>query len=1021
MKPLLLVLQALGPYPGRQPVDFRPVLDGGLFGIYGATGSGKSTIFSAMMFALFGEAARSEQPATTLRSDHADPDLLTLVEMVFSVGAHSYRIVRQPEQMRRARRGTGETREPHKAWLFDVTGMDVDALCDTNPGRLIAEAKVKAVDEAVKNILGYGPAQFRQVVLLPQGRFEAFLSAGTSDRTEILHGLFDISLYRRLSERIKADADAAQRAVAAARAVATGRLAAESFESMDALIAGIAEFSDKARQQTGATAEARSAWEGAIDAYAAAARTDASFREHSKVEQEMAQLDAARPGIEALIERLKIARSLQSLADAASALDSARREAVEAVAREKEAAARLELATARAQSTATSLKELTGRLAGVEKHKTTLQTFRDYEEQLDRCEELGDLSQAADRAAASAHAAARAAQVSLEKLSRKREQLDQSLQLAQESEVKRSHLEMQAAELRRHHADAKSYELARERAAQAQRDADIAASKAAAATETLQVADNDFARSEAALLTDQAAHLATRLSPGASCPVCGSKDHPAPAGSLTAGTDAGAAYQSAKSSLEAARRTAEAARTDAHLAAGLAQERDAAFASLVVPDKKSVELSASLRRIEAELSGLPAVSTDSLRQALLDAGQQHTAAAQAQETARQRQTETAIAAAAARQAYESALAAIPLDLRDRTALAAAIEQLAGEISRFQLDHAEAVSADRDAATHLSAAAREAETLAAEAHRGQERLAREEERFTTRLSAAGLTFSDYESRKSDLASIPAFEQQLREYTEKRAAAADRLERARSTIANLSRPDLAALASARDAAEVQYDSLLKTLSDTDARLRQLEKLQSELSDEADRLEKLERETAPVRELAEVFAGHNTFKVTLETFAISALFDRVLESANLRLGPMTRGRYALVREIEGKGVARRGLGIAVDDSYTGRQRPTSTLSGGETFIAALALALGLSDVVESAHGSVRLDTIFIDEGFGSLDSDTDSGTLDTVLQTLQDIVGATRSVGVISHVPLVQQAIPAGFFVTKTAGGSHIDLRL
>jgi exonuclease SbcC len=150
-------------------------------------------------------------------------------------------------------------------------------------------------------------------------------------------------------------------------------------------------------------------------------------------------------------------------------------------------------------------------------------------------------------------------------------------------------------------------------------------------------------------------------------------------------------------------------------------------------------------------------------------------------------------------------------------------------------------------------------------------------------------------------------------------------------------------------------------------------------------------------------------------------VLEAANLRLNPMTRGRYCLVRENETKGNARRGLGIAVEDTYTGRQRPTSTLSGGETFIAALALALGLSDVVESAHGSVRLDTIFIDEGFGSLDSDGDSGTLETVLQTLQDIVGTSRAVGLISHVPLVQQAIPNGFFVRKTPGGSHIEVRV
>jgi exonuclease SbcC len=178
--------------------------------------------------------------------------------------------------------------------------------------------------------------------------------------------------------------------------------------------------------------------------------------------------------------------------------------------------------------------------------------------------------------------------------------------------------------------------------------------------------------------------------------------------------------------------------------------------------------------------------------------------------------------------------------------------------------------------------------------------------------------------------------------------------------------------------------------------------------------------LRELADAFTGRNDMKMNLETFAIATMFDHVLEAANLRLGPMTRNRYMFVRETEGRGNAQRGLDIAIDDANTGRPRPPSTLSGGETFIAALALALGLSDVVESTRGNVRLDTIFIDEGFGSLDSDGDAGTLEQVLETLQDLVGQNRAVGLISHVPLVQQVIPNGFWITKTTSGSHIEMR-
>jgi exonuclease SbcC len=140
-----------------------------------------------------------------------------------------------------------------------------------------------------------------------------------------------------------------------------------------------------------------------------------------------------------------------------------------------------------------------------------------------------------------------------------------------------------------------------------------------------------------------------------------------------------------------------------------------------------------------------------------------------------------------------------------------------------------------------------------------------------------------------------------------------------------------------------------------------------------------------------------------------------------PMSGGRYTLERELEGGvGRARRGLGIRVFDLYTGKTRPPATLSGGETFIAALALALGLSDIMESVSGRVRLDTIFIDEGFGSLDTENESGTLDQALQVLTGLVSQRRSVGLISHVPLVQEAIPNGFYVRKDMRGSRVEAK-
>ena len=241
MRPITLTMTAFGPYAGNESIDFREAVKSGLFGIYGSTGSGKSTIFSAMTFALFGEASRNEQDTSSLRSHHADDDTLTQVEFIFEVGASRYLIRRTPDQMRPAKRGDGETKDTHKAWLFDVTGIEPEDISDKNYGKLIAEKKVSDVKAAVYDRLGYGADQFRQIVLLPQGKFETFLTAKTDQRMKILRDLFDVSLYRKLASTLKDDAKATEGKVKLDRHTCAERLKHEGFESPDALKTGIAD------------------------------------------------------------------------------------------------------------------------------------------------------------------------------------------------------------------------------------------------------------------------------------------------------------------------------------------------------------------------------------------------------------------------------------------------------------------------------------------------------------------------------------------------------------------------------------------------------------------------------------------------------------------------------------------------------------------------------------------------------------------------------------------------------------
>lgn len=1021
MKPLRLTLDAVGPYPGRHVIDFRPALESRLFGIYGPTGAGKSTIFSAMTFALFGEAAKSEQHVSTLRSDHADPAHLTEVELVFETHGRVYRLVRRPEQMRPAKRGGGETKEAHKATLFDVTGLDLGTVGETLPGKVVAEAKVDVVNKQVIELLGYGPAQFRQIVLLPQGRFETFLAANTQDRLKILRELFDVSLYRRLADQVKARADAADAKVRTARDVCAGRLAAEGFASRDALTAGIAATQSELEVHREAVITARTALDAARQAYQTAALTNQAFSEHVEADTAFKAVAAEAEAMAMLAPRIAKARAAQLLGAQEQAVIAAHKSAADAARLAVESAQAKQEAGARALATIEHLARLTEAIPGHESDKADLQELEAHAKRLDASVAL---QEAATTAATTAQADAEGARKSKAlhaDQGRALDALNRQIEVARAAAVRRAELRTRQLATSQARQAAKHYE-----GVQAQLTSDAAAlqrldTEAERARSELATCAAAFEAVEAALLHNHALHVAAHLAAGEPCPACGSRDHPSPAhGSIEAGAVADT-YRRAKVALDAARKRYEQARTQATAAHQNFERQRTEFQALPVPPQAAKLLDDELASVGAALAALvPEVDLEVLdrKRTELQAAVATALAASEADDARAQASDKAMALV--RQSLAEALQSVPVALRDRQQLAARQQALAHKITAFAAA-LETARADERKANDARIEARSAATHAAEAKalaEGQLTAAREV--FAAHLAEAGFSDVDYRTSKADIGRIPEFEATIANYRDRHIRADERLKKATLAIANADRPDIKALKDASDAAEAAHNTANERAAATQARLQHLDRLAAELANEIALLDRLEQETGPLRELADAFSGRNDMKMELETFAIATMFDHVLEAANLRLGPMTKGRYRLVREPEGRGNARRGLGLMVDDAHTGRPRAASTLSGGETFIAALALALGLSDVVESTRGNVRLDAIFIDEGFGSLDGDSDDGTLEQVLETLLDLVGRNRAVGLISHVPLVQQTIPNGFWISKTPTGSSIEMR-
>lgn len=1020
MRPVRLALQAFGPYAGKEVIDFRSAVEAGLFGIYGQTGSGKSTIFSGMTFALFGEASKSEQDRTSLRSDHAAADVATEVEFVFDVGERRFVVVRQPDQMRPKQRGEGETRSAHEAYLFEATGLSLDEITAEKRGNIIAEKKVGDVKSAIENILGYGPEQFRQIVLLPQGRFEKFLSAKTNERLTILRELFDVSLYQALMADLKEKADEAERQVREERALCARQLNAEGFESTDALLEGIVTASATVEERETAETDAKTKAKTAETKFRSAEAVEAKFVASEKAQAQLTVLTARQAKFAAIADRVKQAERARLIVDVEGHLITVRQEAIDAETKLAQAKEGQSQSRQTVEVAIKALKNEEARAPEMEVARKRKDDLHRFAEVLEAAAASADAVESALKAQRTAHEAFEKGRGQLEQLRATRTERTVALKRARTTEARRSELVRTRTDLLAYKKAAVLYEKAQADAASAQELFRKVSSASAEQSRNENEARTAYEAAEQALATAQALHLATKLEEDAPCPVCGSTDHPNHATGEIENAGLDQAFRAARDRLEKVERAArEVSEKLAGQKATLAA-REEHLASLAEPTDTLAAILEKVRQAEADIGALgPFVNLEEAEASIEAHDKQIAELDEAIERLRTEFEKCRNAATEAKATRDGKLAEVPEALRVENALASALATASSTLDNLitaRTGADELVKAARDAAVSADAVFKGAtESLAA----CKTRLEKAEATFRTRLSEQGLTQELYQSLKptiatinSDNAAVKTFETQLNEAQGAANAAA-------SAIGDLTRPDLPGL---QEVYEVAVAALTKATEERIAssnRVEHLEKLRKSLDDTMRKLDEAEAESGPLRRIAALANGNNPLNLKLETYAIGAMFDRVLEAANLRLGPMTSSRYQLERDTEG-GRGSRGLGIQIFDVHTGKSRGTETLSGGETFIAALALALGLADVVESASGKVRLDMIFIDEGFGSLDTENGSGTLDQVLQVLNSLVRQSRAVGLISHVPLVQEAIPNGFYVRKGLTGSIVEER-
>jgi exonuclease SbcC len=1016
VKPLRLTLEAFGPYAGRQELDFADLKDQSFFLIHGPTGAGKTSILDGISYALYGQTSGGQRETRDLRSHFAAPDAPTRVVFDFALGEKRYRVERAPEQQVPKQRGGGTKKQLYVAHLWElVNGAEVP----------LATEKPTVVDAKVADLLGFKAGQFRQVVLLPQGRFQEFMLAGSTERQAILQTLFQTARYADISDALAEEEKALREALRTAQAEARQLLAQ----------AGVATPQDLPGLLQAAALRAEELAQDQTAASDHLGRADAALQEGTRAAERLAERDAARAeqariqGLNRIMEarrtELDRARRCESVLPAARHLEEALTRVQEL---EQEEARLVEAVEARTQA----LAQTEAALVEAEQHEVRREELR---RTIDRLKDLEPKLEALELARQQAREAALERNrledlVSGQKRRLETAKLDLQRQrtLLQETRTEASQLAGREGLLvlvRQKRTQREDFDRAGEEIDRATAALEAArAAQVAARQEVLGARERHRAVQDRRLAA-QAARLARDLHTGEPCPVCGSEAHPHPAEPSVdlpdeqelrlaleqqedAETVLGRAQDAAASRL-ATLETAKARRQDLTLRlgehAGVTTETLAAIETRHREElDRSRAAEAGLARFEQRLTEAEATRNQ--------------AESQLAET-QQRLSECMVQEAGAKARMQSLEDALLQELRVPGALSArrheAEEALAQSEARLK--------AAREARNPAHSAAIEAQATL-KAHRNRLEAGRTDSwnangAFEEALAAAHFHGrGDFDLARRSPEEMDSLTRSLETHTAEAAAAADRMARAEAQAEGLEAPDLPALQTARDGAQVHFAQAGEALGHAQSEQATLQRLEAALTRLEARRGAEERRHRAASSLARVARGEDGARVSFERYVQGAILDEVLISASERLRRMSKQRYALRRAAAGGDLRKAGgLELEITDSHTGRARAVSSLSGGEGFQASLALALGLSDVVQRHAGGIRLDTVFIDEGFGSLDPEA----LDLALRTLEDLNQGGRLVGLISHLEEVKARISARLEVTPGPGGSHARFRV
>ncbi|MGR5299830.1 AAA family ATPase [Vibrio alfacsensis] len=1011
MKPIKLTMQAFGPFAQAETIEFDKLGTNPLFLINGPTGSGKTSILDAICFALYGETTGNERQGIQMRCDMAAPTLLTEVTLEFSLHGKSYRVIRSPEQEAPKARGEGMTVRKHTAALYEITDEE----------KLIT-SKTTQVKTEVTNIIGLNETQFRQVMVLPQGKFRELLLATSKEREEIFGQLFQTDIYKKIEYALKDKASAISKAkdefdnqIRGALQVAGVSSEAELTEQREALSV---QFETVQKQEQESLAQLNTVKtdlqkaEALSNEFKKREQAEIALKQHLQQSDAISfrqlQLDNAKKASKIELPYVTLqnaSKQTHELEQKVAKLSQDLTVADEAV-KAKEGA----LQTAKEQ--AAQLPKLTEHQYQLESMKGKLVEKSELEKAIN-----AGLTQKSEFEATLKKYIALKEQLTLE-AQQGQKSLDQArVDVASigsvEAEIKQQQRLMQDLQK----LNGLNQDLAKLDALTPSKQASVDQAKARyielqRSADTLELSWHNA----------QAAVLAQRLQAGEMCPVCGSVEHPHPAQFV--------GEEVTKEQVQNARNTEREGQVALNQLNNQLEQHNIAIGQY----KQQIEqlsdelgqnaaldlgmLQASMQQFNERLQQLSSINLVHLEQSVNELNQR---CITGESKINDLQNQMAANESTIKVNQEQ-LVKLSASL---DAKYSSLEVLEQDIAAIQKQIAALNSALETAQNHLQQAVLTKTNIESQLTTHQQWLNEALERLNTAKAdwEQALQASAFEDEaqflvsKVDEAEMQVWQQEIDAFKQTQIKLEQTLADLSSELKELALPDLEGLNVKLNSVQQGYVEARNQLDSTRSLFERLEKVRNDIVMLHDKNTKLEDEYKVFGTLYDVASGKTGSRISLHRFVLGVLLDDVLIQASQRLNLMSKGRYILARKTEGfKGAAGRGLDLVVEDSYTGKTRDVATLSGGESFMAALALALGLSDVVQSYTGGIRLDTLFIDEGFGSLDPES----LDLAIQTLVDLQQTGRMIGVISHVSELKEQMAQRIDVEPSRLGSKVSVK-